>query len=201
MPLIESEPDALAQIYARSLFDLVESKGGRAAVEETLAELEAIIELARKDARFSEFLASPSISTTDREASLGKILSGRVSDMTSKFFLVLNRKGRLANLAPIVAAMDHLAQAKFGRVEVDVYTAETMDDGTRNALKDRLSRVLNKEVILHPYLDPAMIGGVKLRIGDQLIDGSVATQLRSLQDKLNNEGAASLRTKMGEILG
>jgi len=201
MPLIDSEPNALANVYARSLFELVEKDGGRSAVEETMAEIEGVLDIARTDAQFSEFLSSPAVSAADREKSLNRIFGGRVSDRTLKFLLVLNRKGRLGNLMPIAAAMDQIAQAKFGRVEVDVYTASPLDDSGRQTIKDRLSRVLGKDVVLHPYLDPGMIGGVKLQIGDQLIDGSVATQLRAMQDKLANEGAANLRAKMGEMLG
>ncbi len=201
MPLIDSEPNALAQVYARSLFELVEKEGGRSAVEESLAEIDGILEIARNDPQFSEFLASPAVSAAEREKSLGTILGGRVSDRTLKFLLVLNRKGRLGSLIPIATAMDHIAQAKFGRIEVDVYTAVPLDADGQQAIKDRLSRVLGKDVVLHPYLDPGMIGGVKLQIGDQLIDGSVATQLRALQDRLANEGAANLRAKMGRMLG
>src|SRR5690349_12671435 len=95
MPLTEAQPDALAHTYARSLFELVNSKGGRTAVEETQAELEDILELARQDRRFNEFLASQVLGTEERSASLLKIFKGRISDLTLRFLLVLNRKGRL----------------------------------------------------------------------------------------------------------
>src|SRR4051812_21249082 len=123
MPLIESQPDALSQVYARSLFELAEAKGGRPTIESSQAELEDILELARGDARFSEFLASRVLPVGERSASLEKIFSGRISDLVLRFLQVLNEKGRLGHLPAVAAAYDGLVQKNFGRVEVDLYTA------------------------------------------------------------------------------
>ncbi|MGE4198958.1 MAG: FoF1 ATP synthase subunit delta, partial [Phycisphaerales bacterium] len=124
MPLIEAAPDALARVYARSLFEMArDSGGGQATIESTLGELEDILEVARTNPRFGEFLSSRILPVDKREASLRAILSGRASDLVMRFILTLNRKGRLSRLAPIVAAYDELVQESFGRVEVDVYTA------------------------------------------------------------------------------
>ena len=69
------------------------------------------------------------------------------------------------------------------------------------AIKDRLTAALKKDVVVHSYTEEAMIGGVKLRIGDQLIDGSVAAQLRQMRDKINVDGMAQLRSKFDQITG
>ena len=120
MPLMERQPDALARVYAESLFELAEARGGREALEETLDELEDILELAREDARFSEFLASRALGVESRGRSLKRILQGRCTDLTLRFILLLNEKERMGHLPPIVAAFDEKVQEAFGRVEVDV---------------------------------------------------------------------------------
>lgn len=200
MPLIENQPDALARTYARSLYELAEAAGGRTQVESCLAELEDILEVARGDARFSEFLSSRSIGASQRAASLEKILKGRCSDLVLRFLQVVNKKGRLGVLPAIAAAFDSLVQEQFGRVEVDVFTAQPATPESLRDLKDRLTRALGKEVVVHPYTERAMIGGVKIRLGDQLVDASVATRLRGLKDQLDNRGAASLRARIGRII-
>jgi F-type H+-transporting ATPase subunit delta len=200
MPLIDSPPDATARVYARSLFDLANKQGGQGTIESTVAELEDILEMARADARFAEFLSSPSISTADRARSLEKIFKGRVSDLTYKFLQVLNDKGRIGQLSSIATAFDQESQEKFGRVEVDVFTVEPVSPELLRTMKDRLAKVLGKDVVLHPYTDGNMIGGVKFRIGDQLIDASVQTSLRKLRDKLEREGGATLRSRIGRIV-
>ncbi|MFN9993548.1 MAG: ATP synthase F1 subunit delta [Phycisphaerales bacterium] len=200
MPLIESEVNAVANVYAKSLCQLAESKGGRAAIESCLEELQSILEIARSDAKFGEFLSSRAVSSTDRAKSIEKIFKGRVSDTTLNFILVLNDKGRLANLPSIVEAFDKAVQDKFGRIEVDVFTAEAITDDLKTTLSTKLKNVLGKEVVLHSYIDASMIGGVKLRVGDQLIDGSVAMQLRAMRDRIDNQGGSQLRARISNII-
>lgn len=201
MPLIESQPDALAHTYARSLFELVDAKGGRAAVETILGQLEDILELARNDARFNEFLASRVVPSRKRSASLHQIFANRADPLVVNFLRVVNDKGRLSHLPAIVAAFDALAQVKFGRVEVDVFTAEPLTSEGLSAIKSKLASSLGKDIVLHPYTDASMIGGVKFRVGDQLVDASIATQLRHMRDKLDGQGAAHLRSRARNSLG
>lgn len=200
MPLKELPPDALANVYARSLFELAESAGGRDAVESTVGELEEILDLARVNSQFSEFLASPAVPSAGREESLTRIFKGRLSDLTLRFLLTLNRKRRLDHLPAIVAAVDAMAQERFGRVEIDVYTAEPISADDLRSIRERLSQAVGREAVVHPYLEPAMIGGVKLRVGDQLIDASLATQVRRLREQLAASGTARVREISGRIL-
>ena len=67
-------------------------------------------------------------------------------------------------------------------------------------MKERLSKVMGKEVVLHPYTEAAMIGGVKFRVGDQLVDASIATKLRKMREQLDTQGSAAMRARMGRII-
>lgn len=201
MPLIETPPDAIAEIYAKSLFELALERGGQELAERVGGEVEALLDLARQDKRFGEFLASRILPMAKREASLRTILSGRCEDLTRDFMLTLNNKGRLGHLPAIAAALDQIMQDRFGRVEVDVYTAAPMGQPEMSAIRDRLGAALKKDVVVHPYTDESMIGGVRLRIGDQLVDASISTKLRRMRDQLAREGAAKLRGKIRDVLG
>lgn len=200
MPLVETAPDAVARTYARSLYELAESQGGRAKVEEVLSELEEILNMARADAKFGELLTSRSLNSEARGQALGRIFRGRITDLTCNFLLVLNDKGRVGSFSGVVAAFDSIVQHKFGRVEVDVFTADPLDADSLATLRARLQQSLGKEIVLHPYVEKSMIGGVKLRIGDQLIDGSLATQLRKMKDALDTDGSAALRARISDII-
>ena len=199
MPLIDTAPDAVARIYAHSLLEMVKP-AGREAVESTLAELEDILEVARADHRFAEFLSSRIVPAGPRGDALERILKGRASDTVRKFLLVLNMKDRLAHLPAITAAYESLVQEAFGRIEVDVYTAHPLGPDSVQSLKGRLADALKRDVIVYPYVDERMIGGVKFRIGDQFIDASVATRLRDLQDKIHRDGASRIRASLGRIV-
>lgn len=200
MPLTEAAPDALARIYARSLFDLAKEQGGQAGIESAMAGLEDIVELARTDARFSEFLSSRILPAKARAASIRQIFTGRAPELLLNFLLVLNEKDRLSHLIPIVTAFDLLVQEAFGRIEVDVYTASPISSEELSLIQDRLRSAMGREPIVHPYTDGNMIGGLKLQIGDQLIDASLATSLRKLRERLNVEGTAALRAKAQRLI-
>lgn len=176
--------DAVAQVYARSLYELAEQAGGNEKILEIASELEQICELALGDQSLAEFLASPIIDKKRRGDSLRRIFSDIVTDLTLRFLLVLNDKRRLDHLQMIQMAFDQLVQEAFGRIEVDIFTPAPLGTDQLDTLRDRIQRAIGKEPVLHTYTDDRMIGGLRLRIGDQLIDGSVATQLRRLRQGL-----------------
>lgn len=200
MPLLETPPDALSEVYATSLFEVCHNDGGDVAVQETLDELTAILSMAREDAAFNEFLASQVLSARDRAKSLRSVFEGKISNRTLTFLLVLNDKDRLARLPSLVQAFHEKAQEAFGRLEVDVHTAGPISSADLSTIRDRLAAALNKEVVAHHRNDPAMIGGLKLRFGDRLVDGSIATRLRRFRDQLGEGGAARIRAQVGNMI-
>lgn len=200
MPLIQAPPDALATIYAKSLFQLAESQGGRDMLEKVAGEIEDVLELTRTDPQFNEFLASRILSAKDRAATLTRIFEGRISDLSLHFLLLLNDKHRLGHLVPIAGAMDQMVQEKFGRVEVDLFTPAPISPEQLREIRDRLQQALKREPIIHPYADPTMIGGIRLQIGDMLIDGSLSSRLRRMKEQMSTEGLARIRERFGEIV-
>jgi F-type H+-transporting ATPase subunit delta len=200
MPLHEGQPDAVARLYAASLFEVAEAKGGQAKIEAIGAELGEIVEMARGDARFAEFLSSRILAVKDRAASIRSILGGKADPMVVNLLLVLNDKGRLGHLGVIALAYDEIVQEKFGRVEVDVFTVAPVDEDQMAALKDRLQARLGKEPVMHGYQDASMIGGLKLRVGDQLFDASIETRLRRMRERLGSSGRAAMKSRTDSII-
>ena len=195
-----TQTDALAHVYARSLFELAVDAGGNDKVVEIADELEQICELARQDSKVNLFLSSPIIDVTARGTALSAIFSNRVTDLTLRFLLVLNDKGRLNHMEQITNAFDKLVQDAFGRVEVDVFTPIAVDTSTMDRIKSRIQEMLGKEPVLHPYVDKKMLGGIKVRVGDTLIDGSVQTKLRRLSETIQNNGGTAIREKFETYL-
>ncbi len=200
MPLINAAPDALSRVYATSLFQLAQAEGGQAKIEEMLSELEEILELASTDIPFGEMLSSRIVRSEDRARSLDAIFKGRASDLMLRFLQVVNEKDRLAHLPAITSSYDEIIQHAFGRIEVDVYTAAPLSHDELNTVRNRLQAVLGKPPVLHAYTEPSMIGGMKLQIGDQLIDASVAAELRRMRDRLATNGAANLRAGANRMI-
>lgn len=197
---MSANADALAKVYARSLFELATDAGGTDKLMEVADELEQICELAREDKKINLFLSSPIVDVKARGKALSAIFTNRITDLMLRFLLVLNNKGRLDRLESIETAFDQLVQEAFGRIEVDVITPVAIDAELIATIKEKISTVLGKEPILHPYVDESLLGGIKLRIGDQLIDGSVQTRLRKLSEELKNNGSAAVRERFESFM-
>ncbi|MGI9014958.1 MAG: ATP synthase F1 subunit delta [Phycisphaerales bacterium] len=191
--------DALAQVYARSLYELAEAAGGRDRIEESANELGQIAELMREQPRFRRFIESPIIDRAARSETLRRVFDGRISDLSLRFLLVLNAKDRLNALASITESFDHMVQEAFGRIEVDLFTAAPIGAEANESIRQRIKAALGKEPVIHSYADEHMIGGIKLKIGDQLIDGSVQTQLRRMKSELMQSRQA-LRERASEFM-
>lgn len=193
--------DEIASVYAQSLLEVCDRAGGNAAAESCAAELLALAEIVRADRRFAEFLRTPIVGEAARRTTLARIVKGRVSDLVFRLVMVLANHGRAGRLADVADAFDALLQARLGRVEVDMFTVDgKASDEVIATVRARVREAFAKDAVLHQYADPSMIGGVKLRIGDQLIDGSVATQLRGMRDAVAGRGTTRIRSRPGDFL-
>jgi F-type H+-transporting ATPase subunit delta len=192
--------DAISQVYARSLYELADEAGGREKILEVGQELEQICELARGDRAFREFLGSPIVDNKRRAETLASVFADRITDLTLRFLLVLNAKGRLGHLEAIGESYDQLVHAAFGRIEVDVYTAGPIAPEQLAVIQTRIGESLGKEAVLYPYEDPSMIAGIRLRVGDQLIDGSVASRLRRMRQTLRGTAGSDLGDRIARFI-
>ncbi|MDZ4829239.1 MAG: ATP synthase F1 subunit delta [Phycisphaerae bacterium] len=196
---MQQQIDDVARVYAESLYELAAKDGNVAPAQEIGAELAAFADAVRSDRRFAEFLRTPVIDRKAREKSLKSILTGRVSDLLVRFILVVNRKGRAGSLADIEQAYDALLQEKLGKVEVDLWTAGPIGPDQLESIKTRVQAALGKDVVMHAYIDASILGGLKLRIGDRLIDGSVAAKLRAMRSHLS-AGSGDVRGRFQQFL-
>ena len=197
---MSTQTDALANVYARSLFELAADAGGTDKVLEIADELEQVCALTANNQEIGLFFSSPIIDKVKRGEALSAIFTNKVTDLTLRFLLVLNNKGRLDRLRQIEVAYAQLVQEAIGRVEVNVFTPRAVDDASLKTIKRNVQEMLGKEPVLHTNVDPSMLGGVKLRIGDQLIDGSVATKLRRLSESVQSKGSMAIREQFETYL-
>lgn len=191
-----SSTDKIATVYANALLELAVKEGGNSRAQEIGEELDALCEVIGANKAFVEFLGSPAVDRAARTATIDRVLKGRVSDAIYRFVRIVNHKGRLGHLLSMGQAYDTLLQKLFGKTEVDVYTVDgqPMGEATETLMREKLRATIGSEAIFHYYAEKSMIGGIKLRIADQLVDGSVATQLRRLQETIIESGGAAVRS-------
>ena len=87
-----------------------------------------------------------------------------------------------------------------GVVEAQAHVAQPLSNELARQISDRVSALVNRNVILRQVVDPKLIGGLKIRVGDTLIDGSVATQLKLMREGIAAQGREAARTNLEKIL-
>jgi F-type H+-transporting ATPase subunit delta len=167
--------------YATSLLELAEEQNQTGPISEELGQIEEIIQ---NNPNFGLYLADPSISHEERSKVLTSIFGGKVSPLLWNFLGVLNLKGRLALLPQIMAAFEDLMDDKHSKIEVDITVAHKLSPEDLEDVRKRISIALKKDAVVHQYVDESILGGIILRVQDQLIDGSVKQQLKSINESI-----------------
>ena len=168
--------------YAESVLELAEEHGQSQAVG---GELISIAEVLEQNPTFAQFLADPGISHAERDRVLGDAFgNGHASPLVWNFIRVLNVKAKLGLLPDIIAAYGDLYDEKHGKVEVDVTVTERLTVDALEEVRRQVGSALKKEAVVHQYVDPSLIGGMLLRVGDRLIDGSVRGQLAAIRKQM-----------------
>ncbi len=193
--------DQIASVYAESLFELATTAGGATKAAEVGGELEAIDAAIRAEPAFLEMLRSPMVDRDRRGEALRKVLSGRTSDLVLRTMLVMNRRGRAGEIAGLAAAYRAVLDRAEGRLHVTVFTpGEMLGDALQTLVRDRIRAAMGKDAVIEAKADADMLGGIKLRIGDRLIDGSVATRLRRMRQSLLVQGNPQVRSEFQKFV-
>jgi F-type H+-transporting ATPase subunit delta len=169
---------SLAGRYATALFDLARHQRQIDAVGRSL---DALSQALTDSADFAELTASPLVS---REAA-GKAFEAlapklKLDDITGNFLGVLARNGRKGQLGAVIRAFGRLAAEHRGETTADVLTARPLNDDQVVQLKQQLRARAGRDVNLDMSVDPAILGGIVVKLGSQQIDASIRTKLNRL---------------------
>ncbi len=183
----------LEQTYAKALLEMVDEQLS-GAVDEITAELQQLLDLTQSEPELVQLISTRTMSAADRAGVITRVFKGRITDLIYHFLLTVNEKNRLDQFQGIIRAFVAMAQDRKGMIEVDAYVATTLNDEGVQQIASGVGNVIGKQVLLRQHVDPALIGGLKLRIGDRLIDGSVAVQLKIMRQRMINTGRDKART-------
>jgi F-type H+-transporting ATPase subunit delta len=181
-PVADVEAQRIAQVYAEALLNAAERQGQADAV---LEELEAVVrEVFRAEPRFEAFLGSGAIGRERKAPVIRSVFETRGSKVFANFLQVLNAHDRLDLLRPILRAARDLADVRARRVRVQVRSAVPLPDAQRERLLQDLRKELDLEPLLEAEVDPDLLGGLVVRVGDWVYDATVRTRLESLRKQL-----------------
>ena len=174
---------AVAERYSRSVFELAEEKGSSKA---TFQELLAVKDAMQGRPELLQLLHNPLITKEEKYALIEGILGTGASAVAKHFLNLLVAKGRV-DLFPVI--VEQLQNAMYGREgvqEVTIVTARTLHESIVQLLEKALIKTTGKKILIESETDPSILGGIQIRIGNRLIDGSVRTKLEALEKQLRN---------------
>lgn len=172
----------VARVYAEALLNAAAKQGKEA---EILEELQSLIgDLFPADPQFEAFLASAAVSRKDKVGVLQAVFANRASELFFNFLMVLNQHERLDLLRTILAAAQELHDQRSHRIRIQVHSAAELPEDQKDRLRQELRTTFQLEPVLETKVDPDLLGGMVVRVGDWLYDGSVRTRLETIRNQL-----------------
>ena len=172
----------VASRYASALFELATAQNATAAVE---ADLNKVEQMLAESADLATLFKSPVISSDDQAKALGAVLDkAGIGGLTKNFFGVIAGNRRLFAAPDMIRTFRALAAKARGEVTAEVTSAVALSDAQVSEIKQTLKASVGKDVTLNAKVDPALLGGLVVKIGSRMIDSSLKTKLSGLKTVL-----------------
>jgi F-type H+-transporting ATPase subunit delta len=197
----ESKFDAgrqhLGLAYAKGLLGAAETAKQADRVLEELESLQS--DVLKNLPALQLTLTSPRIATEEKIVLIDKAFKGKMSVTLLNFLKVVANHGRLDCLAAITKSYRELVHESEGKLEITVRAAYPLSNPLRDRIATKLSEVLKKKVSLNVEIDPELLGGLVVRIGDTLYDGSLASQLQKMKTVALEQTTAAFRDQLNRF--
>jgi F-type H+-transporting ATPase subunit delta len=169
--------EQLAQVYARALFEVAREQGKLEVLREQLGQLADALNSNRD---LAVFFFSPYFSTTEKQQALGKLLDGADEAFTN-FLRLLIENHRMPVIFRIRQAYEKLWEQENKTLPVEITSAIALDEKTTESLGETIGKSAGRTVKLATRVDPDILGGIVVRVGNSILDASIRTRLEQLR--------------------
>lgn len=181
---------AIAQRYAKALFDIGADLGDES-LDQMRSALDLLAQAVADSSELESLLGNPVFTHAEKEAALAQVLTQTsaelpeaVSRVINNFCALLAEKNRLSLFPLIVRAFASMLDASREVVRGTVCTAITLDSKKKASIQKSLGKSVKGSLALNYQVDPAILGGVMLQLGNRVLDASLRTQLETLRDTI-----------------
>jgi F-type H+-transporting ATPase subunit delta len=175
----------IADVYARSLFEVAQQEDSLDEIHEQLVEFTDAIDENRD---LQVFLFSPYFSAQEKKEGLGKFVEG-ADDNLFRFLELLAERHRMPVIFRVRRAFDDLWAEERKRLEVEITSAVELDDDTVESIGKRIEEQTGRDVQLSARVDEDVLGGIVLRVGNMVLDASVRARLERLRRQVTSAAA------------
>ena len=176
----------IARNYAETLLELARRAGDLPAWGQAVDD---VADAMQSDRTLRLFLESPRVSAAEKNRIIGRAFEGQLPKVFVRYLQALVNHRRQMLLPAIAREFHDLVDQVEGRVHANVVVVAEPSDNERRTISTELSRAYGKEVVPHFAVNPAILGGVVVRVGDTVLDGSVRRRLASLRARMLHQRA------------
>jgi F-type H+-transporting ATPase subunit delta len=181
-----SEQGGLAQRYATALLELAEDKR---AIDAVAGDLVALGHMIADSSDLQKLIYSPLMQRADQARAIGAVAqAASFGELTRRFLGLVAFNRRLFALPAIIKSFKKMLADKRGEVAAEVTAAHALTDAQKTAVSEAIKRVVGGKVSIDMKVDPSLLGGLIVRVGSRMIDGSVKTKLQKLQLAMKGVG-------------
>jgi len=167
--------------YALALYEIAEKNGK---VEEYIKELKEILELIKTNEELISVVKHPEITTSQKKRVFKSIFKGKVDDYILGFLLILIEKDRILYLEEKINEMEKIHLERQNILVANVKSVIPLNEDEKSTLIGKLKKMYGKNIILKEKIDKSIIGGLYIRVGDDVIDGTIKTKFEEIRRRV-----------------
>jgi F-type H+-transporting ATPase subunit delta len=185
--------ERIARVYASAFMEVAAKTGDTGALVEEVNSL--VTEVLDRFPKLEDTLRSALVQPEEKEQMLDRLFAKRASNVVVNFLKVLSRHGRLELLRPIARTLKQLQAERSGQKEVELRVAIPLDDAVRREVENTLRKTLRAEPVIRVVVDPSLLAGMIIRVGDRVYDSSVNTQLEHARRQMIERAVEKIETQ------
>lgn len=171
----------VAKRYARALYEVAKERG---LIDRIETEVNSVVAAVGQNAELEKLLMHPHIAAGVKKELVTDLFQAHLAEETLNFLYILIENGRESDLAAVAYSYIQLANEERGIADAVVTTAKALSAEEQTEIAEKFGKVLNKKLRIQTVVDPSILGGVIVKIGDRLYDGSIKSKLEHFSHQL-----------------